>query len=91
MGAEFGFVGFYLRNLKDLVSKGLRSLFVRMGIEGSGAFLALRGIEILDLIHVLYGQQLPVLARVPRLCTGFAPTGGALLSFHFRSIGGRRL
>ena len=90
MGAEFSFVGFCLRNLKDLVSKGLRSLFVRMGIEGSGALLALRGIEILDIIHVLYGQQLPALARVPRLCAGFASTGGALLSFHLRSIGGGR-
>lgn len=82
VAAIFRFDRSNIRNVEGLVSERSRGFVVQIGIQLMAALFTGRRIEVLDMIHLLSGQQFPFLAPMPRLSSRLARAGLRFISDH---------
>jgi len=87
MAAVLLHYGLYLREFESLVSFWLRCLLAGLGVQMSAAFLANIGIMVMHPVHLLNGEQFPLVSLMAFLAS-WRTTGFFLFdSLHLRAIG----
>jgi hypothetical protein len=86
MTAIFRLDRFDFRDLEDLVADGAGSLPTYILVQGQRAFLALIGIEVMDMVHFFDGEEFTVLSLMANLPAGPSSTRRTFLSAHLGTI-----